>query len=81
MLPLEELPAEGLTLAGTLRRFTITESGLLLVRLELTLLDAQSQQVVWTGAAKRPVPIPSALTLQEVLLDAGPPIFAEAFGS
>lgn len=80
VVPLEELPADGLTLAGTLRRFTVTESGLLLVRLELTLLDVQSQQVVWTGAAKGPVPIHSALTLQEVLLDAGPPIFAEAFG-
>jgi len=71
----------GLVLAGTLRRFTITETGLLLVRLDLTLLDAQSQQVLWTGAATRPVPIRSALTLQEVLLDAGPPIFADAFGN
>ncbi len=72
---------DGLVLAGTLRRFTVTESGLLLVRLDLTLLDAKSQQVLWTGAAKRPVPIRSALTLQEVLLDAGPPIFADAFGN
>jgi hypothetical protein len=37
--------------------------------------------VQWTGAAKRPVPIQSALTLQEILLDAGPPVFAEAFGN
>jgi ABC-type Mn2+/Zn2+ transport system permease subunit len=72
---------DGLALVGTLHRFTITETGLLLVRLELALVDLRSQQVAWTGAAKRPVPIRSALTLQEILLDAGPPIFAEAFGS
>jgi hypothetical protein len=72
---------DGLALVGTLRRFTITESGLLLVRLDLALVDLQSQQVAWTGAAKRPVPIHSALTMQEILLDAGPPIFAEAFGN
>lgn len=68
-------------LYGTLRRFTITNSGLLLIRLELTLLDAKSEQIVWRGAATRPVPIQSALTTQEVLLDAGGPIFAEAFGN
>ncbi len=68
-------------LYGTLRRFTITNSGLLLIRLELSLLDAKSEQVVWRGAATRPVSIASALTTQEVLLDAGGPIFAEAFGS
>jgi ABC-type Mn2+/Zn2+ transport system permease subunit len=76
--------AAGLTgpvLSGVLRRFTITETGLLLVRLELTLVDAESGRVQWSGAAKRPVPIHSALTLQEILLDAGPPIFAEAFGN
>jgi ABC-type Mn2+/Zn2+ transport system permease subunit len=67
-------------LYGTLRRFTITNSGMLLIRLELTLLDAKDEQVVWRGAAQRPVSIPSALTTQEILLDAGGPIFAEAFG-
>jgi ABC-type Mn2+/Zn2+ transport system permease subunit len=71
----------GPVLTGVLRRFTITETGLLLVRLELALVDAGSGQVQWTGAAKRPVPIQSALTLQEILLDAGPPVFAEAFGN
>jgi len=72
---------ESLLLAGTLRRFTLTGTGLLLVRLDLSLVDPQSQQVVWTGAATRPVPVRSALTMQEVLLDAGAPIFADAFGS
>jgi ABC-type Mn2+/Zn2+ transport system permease subunit len=71
----------GPLMTGTLRRFTITETGLLLVRLELALVDLESGQVVWTGAARRPVPIRSALTVQEILLDAGPPIFAEAFGT
>ena len=35
------------------------------------------------GPAPRPgrFPIPSALTWQEILLDAGPPIFADAFGN
>jgi ABC-type Mn2+/Zn2+ transport system permease subunit len=72
---------EGAVLTGTLRRFTLTGSGLLLVRLDLALADAQSQEVLWTGAAQQPVPIPSALTWQEILLDAGPAIFADAFGN
>ncbi|MCX5737389.1 MAG: metal ABC transporter permease [Proteobacteria bacterium] len=72
---------DGYVLHGTLRRFTITNSGLLLVRLELTLLDSADAKRLWTGEAKRPVSIQSALTTQEVLLDAGGPIFAEAFGS
>jgi ABC-type Mn2+/Zn2+ transport system permease subunit len=76
-----EAGAGGVLLAGTLRRFTLTGTGLLLVRLDLTLVDAQSQQVLWTGAARRPVPVRSALTLQEILLDAGAPIFADAFGT
>jgi len=62
-------------------RFTLTGTGLLLVRLDLTLVDARSQQVLWTGSARRPVPVRSALTVQEILLDAGAPIFADAFGS
>jgi ABC-type Mn2+/Zn2+ transport system permease subunit len=72
---------EGPMLAGTLRRFTITQTGLLLVRLDLTLIDARDERVLWSGAARRPVPIQSALTWQEILLDAGPPIFADAFGN
>jgi len=71
----------GPVLAGKLRRFTLTGSGLLLVQLDLALIDSQSQDVLWSGAAQRPVPIPSALTWQEILLDAGAPIFADAFGN
>lgn len=72
---------DGVVLQGTLRRFTVTGTGLLLVRLDLALLETQSQSVLWTGAAKRPVPIRAAQTWQEILLDAGGPIFAEAFGT
>jgi hypothetical protein len=68
-------------LFGRLRRFTLTQTGLLLVRLELELLDPASGEVLWTGQATRPVPVKSALTAQEVVLDAGPAIFAEAFGN
>jgi hypothetical protein len=71
----------GPVLTGTLRRFTLTGSGLLLVQLDLALIDSRDQKPLWSGQAKRPVPIPSALTWQEVLLDAGAPIFADAFGS
>jgi ABC-type Mn2+/Zn2+ transport system permease subunit len=67
-------------LFGTLRRFTLTQTGLLLVRLDLAIVDPQSGDLLWTGSARRPVPVHSALTAQEVLLDAGPKIFAEAFG-
>jgi ABC-type Mn2+/Zn2+ transport system permease subunit len=72
---------DGPVLQGTLRRFTVTQTGLLLVRLELALVDASSQQVLWTGAAKRPVAIQASQTWQEIVLDAGGPIFADAFGS
>lgn len=70
----------GPVLVGTLHRFTITRSRLLLVRLDLQLIDPADARVLWRGEARRPVPIPGALTLQEVLIDAGPRIFAEAFG-
>ena len=72
---------DGYVLYGTLRRFTITNSGLLLIRLDLALLDTAGEKLLWTGEAKRPVAIQSALTTQEVLLDAGGPIFADAFGN
>jgi hypothetical protein len=69
-------------LLGTLRRFVVTESGgLLLPRLELRLVDPADGSVLWRGEATRPVPVRSALTLQEVLIDAGPALFAQAFGA
>jgi hypothetical protein len=71
---------DGPVLVGRLRRFTLTQTGLLLVWLELALVDARSQELLWSGAARRPVPVRSALTWQELLLDAGAPIFADAFG-
>lgn len=67
-------------LFGTLHRFTLTQTGLLLVRLDLALVDPETGDVLWTGSAHRPVSVRSALTAQEVVLDAGPAIFAEAFG-
>jgi zinc transport system permease protein len=72
---------DGPVLTGALRRFTLTQTGLLLVRLDLALVYAASGEILWTGSARRPVPVRSALTWQEVLLDAGPPIFADAFGN
>ena len=75
-------PAAGAcVLRGTLRRFTPTETGLLLVRLDLSIARAEGEEELWSGAATRPVAIPSALTWQEIAQDAGGPIFAEAFGS
>ena len=72
---------DGYVLCGALHRFTITNSGLLLIRLDFALLDTTGEKLLWAGEAKRPVAIQSALTTQEVLLDAGGPIFAEAFGN
>jgi ABC-type Mn2+/Zn2+ transport system permease subunit len=71
----------GPALCGSLRRFALTRTGLLLVQLELVLVDAQSGELLWRGSARKPRPVHSALTIEEVLLDAGPAIFAEAFGS
>jgi ABC-type Mn2+/Zn2+ transport system permease subunit len=72
---------DGPVLLGTLRRFTVSSTGILLIRLDLALVDPKTKQVLWTGAARRPVPIQAAQTWQEILLDAGAPIFAEAFGN
>jgi hypothetical protein len=72
---------EGPVLFGRLRRFTVTQTGLLLVRLDLALVDPDSEALLWTGSASRPVSVKSALTRQEILIDAAPAIFAEAFGS
>jgi ABC-type Mn2+/Zn2+ transport system permease subunit len=75
------LGPEPVALVGVLRRFTVTQTGLLLVRLDLALVDPATGRLLWSGSARRPVPIESALTDQEVLLDAAGPLFAEAFGS
>jgi zinc/manganese transport system permease protein len=75
-----EAGLDGPVLFGRLDRFTQTQTGLLLVRLDLALVDPQSAELLWTGSARRPVPVKSALTAQEILVDAAPAIFAEAFG-
>jgi ABC-type Mn2+/Zn2+ transport system permease subunit len=71
---------EGPVLFGSLRRFTVTGTGMLLVHLDLALVDPASGQVLWTGSARRPVRVRSALSTEELVIDAGPPIFADAFG-
>ena len=71
---------EGLVLAGTLRRLHVTETGLLQVWLDLALVDPAASRVLWSGSARRPVKVFPAQTWQEILLDAGGPIFADAFG-
>jgi len=72
---------DGPVLFGSLGRFTVTGTGLLLVRLDLSLVDARTGELLWTGAARRPVPVASALDTREVVIDAAPAIFAEAFGN
>ena len=76
-----EAGLEGPVLFGRLDRYTFTGTGMLLVRLELELVDAASAEVLWTGSARRPVPVRGALSDGELVLDAAPRIFAEAFGS
>jgi zinc transport system permease protein len=71
---------DGPVMFGALRRYTVTGTGLLLVQLDLALVEADSQQVIWTGSARRPVPVRSALGVNEVVIDAAPRIFADAFG-
>jgi zinc transport system permease protein len=66
-------------LFGVLRRFTVS-GGLLLARLDLALVDPRTGEILWSGSARRPVAVKSALTAQEILIDAGPKLFAEAFG-
>jgi len=76
----QEAGLQGPVLLGTLRRFVVTgQGGLLLARLELLLVDPADGSVLWRGEASRPVPVRSALTLQEVLIDAGPALFSQAF--
>jgi hypothetical protein len=71
----------GPVLYGVLSRYTFSQAGLLLVRLDLVLVDPATGDVLWSGQARRPVAVKSALTDQEIVLDAAPEIFAEAFGS
>jgi hypothetical protein len=70
---------EGPVLTGTLRRFHVTETGLLQVWLDLALVDPAAPRVLWSGSARRPVKVAPAQTWQEIMLDAGGPIFADAF--
>jgi ABC-type Mn2+/Zn2+ transport system permease subunit len=71
---------EGPVLIGSLRRFTVTGTGMLLVHLDLALVDPGSGEVIWSGSARRPVAVRSALGAREIVIDAAPKIFAEAFG-
>jgi hypothetical protein len=71
---------EGPVLTGTLRRLHVTETGLLQVWLDLALVDPAEHRVLWSGSARRPVKTAPAQTWQGILLDAGGPIFADAFG-
>jgi len=68
-----------LVLQGTLRRFTLNPSRILLITLELALVDPRDGRTLWTGTARRPVAVPAAQTLPEAVRDAGPQIFADAF--
>jgi ABC-type Mn2+/Zn2+ transport system permease subunit len=68
-----------LVLQGTLRRFTLNPSRILLITLDLALVDPRDGHTLWTGTARRPVAVPAAQTLPEAVRDAGPRIFADAF--
>jgi ABC-type Mn2+/Zn2+ transport system permease subunit len=68
-----------LVLQGTLHRFILNPSRILLVTLDLALVDPRDGRVLWTGTAHRPVAVPAAQTLPEAVRDAGPQIFADAF--
>jgi len=71
----------GPALVGTLRRFHLTETGLLQVWLDLALVDPAGPRVLWTASARRPAHVVARTqTWQDVLLDAGGPIFEDAFG-
>jgi ABC 3 transport family len=71
---------DGPVMIGSLRRFTITGTSMLLVHLDLALVDPGSGELIWSGSAHRPVPVRSALDTREIVIDAAPKIFAEAFG-
>jgi ABC-type Mn2+/Zn2+ transport system permease subunit len=71
---------DALVLQGTLRRFTLNPSRVLLITLDLALVDPRDGRTLWTGTAHRPVAVTAAQTLPEAVRDAGPQIFADAFG-
>lgn len=71
---------DGPVLTGTLRRLHVTETGLLQVWLELALVDPATSRSLWSGGAQRPIKVAPAQTWQEILLDAGAQIYAQAFG-
>jgi ABC-type Mn2+/Zn2+ transport system permease subunit len=71
---------DALVLQGTLRRFTLNPSRVLLITLDLALVDPRDGRTLWTGTAHRPVAVTAAQTLPEAVRDAGPRIFADAFG-
>jgi len=71
---------EGPVLTGTLHRLHVTETNLLQIQLDLALVDPGAARILWTSSARRPARISPAQNWQEILLDAGRPIFAEAFG-
>lgn len=68
-------------LSGTLYTFDRPADEPLRVRLELELVDPRDGAVLWRGAARKPVPVPAAQTLAEVVQDAAAAIFAEAFAA
>jgi ABC-type Mn2+/Zn2+ transport system permease subunit len=69
------------SLVGTLTVWDRRADDPLHVRLALSLVDAANGAVLWHGEARKPVPVPGALTLAEVAQDASPAIFAEAFAA
>ncbi|HTO69282.1 MAG TPA: metal ABC transporter permease [Myxococcota bacterium] len=71
----------GPLLVGTLSQFVRNADDALHVRLDLWLVDPASGRTLWSGSARRPVPVPAAFTLAEVAQDATPAIFAEAFAA
>ncbi|HVP28021.1 MAG TPA: metal ABC transporter permease [Myxococcota bacterium] len=71
----------GPLLVSTLRRYRFGESKLLLVHLDLELLDVDEGRLLWSGSARRPIPLQAALTDTEVLIDAAKPLFDEALGT
>jgi hypothetical protein len=70
----------GPVLFSRLQRFTVSSQGFLVAWLDLELRDAATGASLWTSRVRRTVPVRSALTLQEVVLDAAPTLLADALG-